>query len=218
MIALHDVRAVYGRTIALDHVTISIGPGIVGLYGPNGSGKSTLLRVIAGLMRPVRGSVSFDGVPRHPVDEALRRRIAYAGHEAGLYGRLTVEENLKLFGQLWGAPLANIEGVLEGVGLSDRSRSRVDELSAGLKRRAAVARAIACDPNILLLDEPFATLDDEAADMVVAAIKTWARPGRCAIIATHGAKRLKSFADASIVLRRGLVASDRKGETTEPVA
>lgn len=218
MIALHDVRAVYGRTIALDHVTLSIGPGIAGLYGPNGSGKSTLLRVIAGLMRPVHGSIAFDGAPRHPADEALRRRIAYAGHAAGLYGRLTVEENLKLFAQLWGAPLDNIDVVLEEVGLAERSRSRVDELSAGLKRRAAVARAIACDSDILLLDEPFATLDDEAADMVVSAIKAWARPGRCAVIATHGAKRLKSFADASIVLRRGLVASDRQREMREPVA
>lgn len=218
MIALHDVRAVYGRTIALDHVTLSIGPGITGLYGPNGSGKSTLLRVIAGLMRPARGSIAFNGVARHPADEVLRRRIAYAGHAAGLYGRLTVEENLKLFAQLWDAPLKNIEVVLEGVGLADRSRSRVDELSAGLKRRATVARAIACDPDILLLDEPFATLDDQAADMVVSAIRAWARPGRCAIIATHGAKRLKSFADASIVLRRGLVASDRQREMTEPVA
>lgn len=218
MIALHNVRAVYGRTIALDQITLSIGPGIAGLYGPNGSGKSTLLRLIAGLMRPVRGSIAFDGVARHPADEALRRRIAYAGHAAGLYGRLTVEENLKLFAQLWDAPLENIEAVLEGVGLADRSRSRVDELSAGLKRRATVARAIACDPDILLLDEPFATLDDEAAEMVVSAIREWAHPGRCAIIATHGAKRLKSFADASIVLRRGLVASDRQREMPEPAA
>ena len=138
MIELEDVRAVYARTIALDHVDLSIGDGITGLYGPNGSGKSTLLRVIAGLHRPARGHVRFDGVPRRMSNESLRRRIGYAGHEAGLYARLSVEENLSLFAALWGAGRDRVPVVLEQVGLRDRGRSRVDELSAGLKKRASV--------------------------------------------------------------------------------
>ncbi|HWC15203.1 MAG TPA: ABC transporter ATP-binding protein [Actinomycetota bacterium] len=201
MIDLAGVRVVYGRTIALDDVTLSIGEGVTGVYGPNGSGKSTLLRVISGLFRPASGDVSFDGVPRHPADESLRRRIGYAGHEAGLYPRLTVRENLSLFAALWGAPAAS-------VGLGPRADARVGELSSGLKRRASVARALVHQPSILLLDKPFAGLDDDAADLVTDAIKQWRAPGRTAIIATHGAKRLKSFADAGIVLRRGRVASD----------
>lgn len=215
MIELRDVRAVYARTIALDRVGLSIQPGITGLYGPNGSGKSTLLRVIAGLHRPARGQISFEGAPRRAADENLRRRIAYAGHDAGLYARLSVEENLVLFASLWGAPRTHVPHVLEMVGLADRARSRVDELSAGLKKRASIARALAQEPEILLLDEPFATLDDEAADLVTAAIRSWWSPGRCAVIATHGAKRLKSFADGAIVLRRGLVASDRQHVPSE---
>ena len=212
MIELEDVRAVYARTIALDKVRLSIGPGITGLYGPNGSGKSTLLRVIAGLHRPTQGRVLFDGSDRGPSDENIRRRIGYAGHDAGLYARLSVEENLSLFAALWGADRRRVPLVLEQVGLADRARSRIDELSAGLKKRASVARALVHEPDILLLDEPFATLDDEAADLVTEAIKAWRGPGRCAVIATHGAKRLKSFADASVVLRRGSVASDRRLE------
>lgn len=215
MIEIRHVRAVYGRTIALDRVDLSIGPGVTGLYGPNGSGKSTLLRILAGLQRPALGSVSFDGVVRHPADENLRRRMGYAGHDAGLYGRLTVEENLALFAALWGAPKSRVNQVLVEVGLEERARSRVDELSAGLKRRASVARALVHQPEILLLDEPFATLDDEAADLVISAIKSWRAPGRIAVIATHGAARLKSFADAAIVLRRGLVASDRTRTPSE---
>ena len=175
MIEVTNVRAVYGRTIALDRIDLAIAPGITGLYGPNGSGKSTLLRILAGLQRPVLGSVSFDGSVRHPADERLRRRIGYAGHDAGLYGRLTVAENLALFAALWGAPDSRVEEVLVEVGLEERARSRVDELSAGLKRRAAVARALVHQPDILLLDEPFATLDDEAADLVVRAIGSCAR-------------------------------------------
>lgn len=212
MIELKGVRAVYARTIALDRVDLSIGPGVTGLYGPNGSGKSTLLRVIAGLHRPTQGRVLFDGTERRASDENLRRRIGYAGHEAGLYARLSVEENLELFAALWGADRARVPLVLEQVGLTERARSRVDELSAGLKKRASVARALVSEPDILLLDEPFATLDDEASDLLVDAIKAWRSSGRCAVIATHGAKRLKSFADAAVVLRRGLVASDRQSE------
>ena len=215
MIEVTNVRAVYGRTIALDRIDLVLAPGITGLYGPNGSGKSTLLRILAGLQRPVLGSVSFDGTVRHPSDEALRRRIGYAGHDTGLYGRMTVAENLALFAALWGAPDARVDEVLVEVGLEERARSRVDELSAGLKRRAAVARALVHQPDILLLDEPFATLDDEAADLVVNAIRSWRAPGRIAVIATHGAKRLKSFADQAIVLRRGLVASDRTRTPSE---
>jgi heme ABC exporter ATP-binding subunit CcmA len=209
------VRAVYAKTIALDKVTLSIGSGVTGLFGPNGSGKSTLLRVIAGLHRPTMGEVTFDGVARRANDESLRRRVGYAGHEPGLYGRLTVHENLVLFAELWGTPHSNVEKVLELTGMQERARSRVDELSAGLKKRAAVARAMVHEPDILLLDEPFATLDDDAADRLTEAIKAWRAPGRCAVVATHGAKRLKSFADASVVLRQGLVASDRSREPSE---
>jgi heme ABC exporter ATP-binding subunit CcmA len=215
VIELGNVRAVYARTIALDRVDLAIGPGITGLYGPNGSGKSTLLRVIAGLHRPTHGHVLFDGSPRRASDENVRRRIGYAGHEAGLYARLSVEENLLLFAALWGADTGRVPLVLEQVGLMDRARSRVDELSAGLKKRASVARALVHEPDILLLDEPFATLDDEAAGLLTEAIKSWRAPGRCAVIATHGAKRLKSFADAAVVLRRGLVASDRRHDPSE---
>lgn len=218
MIELSGIRVVYGRTIALDAIDVQIGAGVTGLFGPNGSGKSTLLRVIAGLLRPARGSITFDGVAPHPADESLRRRIGFAGHEPGLYGRLTVEENLRLFGSLCGARPHRIGEAIASVGLMDRRGARVDELSAGLKKRAAIARALVHDPDILLLDEPFATLDDEAADLVTDAIKSWRAGGRTAVIATHGAKRLKGFADASIVLRRGLVASDRRRDQSGAIA
>ena len=218
MIELAGIRVVYGRTIALDAIDLKIDAGITGLFGPNGSGKSTLLRVVAGLQRPARGTISFDGVAHRPSDESLRRRIGYAGHEPGLYGRLSVEENVALFGALWGARPPRVHEVIAAVGLADRSTTRVDELSAGLKRRTAVARALVHDPDILVLDEPYATLDDDAADLVTAAIRSWWEPGKTAVIATHGAKRLKSFADASIVLRRGLVASDRHRDATGAMA
>jgi heme exporter protein A len=215
VIGVADVRVVFGRTIALDHVTLDIPPGITGLYGPNGSGKSTLLRVIAGLLRPARGSISFDGSAHEASDEGLRRKLGYSGHEPGLYGRLTIQENLELFAALCGAEPGRVDDTITRIGLEDRATARVDELSAGLKKRASIARAMVHDPTFLLLDEPFATLDDESAERVVSAIRSWSSPERTAVIATHGAKRLKSFAEGTVVLRQGLVANAHRDDPAE---
>jgi ABC-type multidrug transport system ATPase subunit len=93
------------------------------------------------------------------------------------------------------------------VGLADRRATRVAELSAGLKRRAAVARALLHEPDLLLLDEPYANVDDDAAEMMSAAIMSWRRPDRVCVVATHGAKRVKAYADAGIIIQRGHVIS-----------
>jgi heme exporter protein A len=207
MIRIENVSVYYGRTIALDAVDIALQPGITGLFGPNASGKTTLLRVIAGLLRPTEGAAYLGNAPIRSSDEALRGRIGYAGHEAGLYARLSVEENLRLFARLYGASKPRVEDVLEQLALAERKGTLVEDLSAGLKRRAAVARALLHDPDVLLLDEPYANLDDDAADIVSAAIEAWWRPERVGVIATHGAKKVKAFADAGLILRRGRVAT-----------
>jgi len=209
MIQLEKITVAFGRTLALHDVDATIQAGVTGVFGPNGAGKSTLLRVAAGLLRPSSGRVLVDGREFSPPDESQRALVGYAGHDSGLYPALTVEENVALFARLHGAPRANIERSIGAVGLSDRKDARVSSLSAGLKKRASLARALVHDPQILVLDEPYANLDDEAADRVTQAIEAWRRPGRLALIATHGAKRLKAFADASLVLRRGEAASHR---------
>lgn len=215
MIEVTDVRVVYGRTIALDRVTLDIPPGITGLYGPNGSGKSTLLRAIAGLLRPATGKIAFDGRVRESSDEGLRRKIGYSGHEPGLYGRLTIQENLQLFAALCGGHRERVGETIALLALEERATARVDELSAGLKRRASIARAMVHDPTFLFLDEPFATLDEDSAERVVGAIRSWSGPDRTAVIATHGAKRLKSFAEGTVVLRQGLVANAHRTDAAE---
>ncbi len=209
MIGLGKLTVIYGRTLALDDISLDVRPGVTGLFGPNGAGKSTLLRVLAGLIRPTRGIVSLDGQPVDLTDEAFRGRIGYAGHESGLYPELTVQENLELFRGLYGAPARRVDEVIASIGLEERRAVRVRELSAGLKRRAAVARALLHDPDLLLLDEPYANLDDESSGRVSEAIKGWSASGRYALIATHGAKRVKGFADAGIIIQRGRIISYR---------
>jgi heme exporter protein A len=221
VIRLEEVRVMYGRTLALESISLDLGEGIVGLFGQNGSGKSTLLKAIAGFVKPSRGSILAGDAPVRLRDEGWRRMVGYAGHEPGLYGRLTVLENLELFGRLYGIGPARAEELLDALGMEERRNSRVDSLSAGLKRRASVARALLHEPAVLLLDEPYANLDDDAADRVSQAVRAWRRPGRVALIATHGAKRVKEFADAAIILKQARVVSYRVRTgafSSEPVA
>jgi heme ABC exporter ATP-binding subunit CcmA len=210
-IVLQDVEVAFGRTLALHGVTLELGPGVTGLFGPNGSGKSTLLSVLAGLTRPTDGSATFAGAAVTASNEAWRRMVGFAGHEPGLYPALTVAENLALWAKLFDAPIRRIDVTIEQLGLGDRRDTPVRSLSAGYRRRAAVARALLHEPAVLLLDEPYANLDDEASDLVSAAVVEWRRPDRIGVIATHGAKRVKAYADAGIILKRGRVISYRRG-------
>jgi ABC-2 type transport system ATP-binding protein len=207
VIVVEGLRVRFGRTVALDGIELTLEEGITGLFGPNGSGKSTLLRAVAGLVRPSHGQITFEGAPVSAAREAWRRLVGYAGHESGLYPNLTVSENLELFGRLYGSDPARPASLLSQLGLESRSRTPAGELSAGVKRRAAVARALVGEPRLLLLDEPYANLDDDSAALVTEALVTWRQPGRSALIATHGAKKLKAFADAGVILRRGKVVT-----------
>ncbi len=203
MITIEGLRVAYGRTIALDRVDAEIAPGVAGLFGPNGSGKSTLLRVLAGLLRPSAGTIRMAGEPVDMKSERVRARIGYAGHRSGLYARLTIVENLELFARLYGAGADRVGKMIDQLDLGERARTPVAELSAGYRRRAAVARALLHDPDLLLLDEPYANLDDEAAECVSQAVMTWRRSGSVAVIATHGAKKVKRYADSGLILQRG---------------
>jgi heme exporter protein A len=205
MIAVEGLSVSFGRTIALDNIALELGPGIHGLFGPNGSGKSTLLRVIAGLQRPSTGVVTIDG--KQTTGEETRRMIGYAGHTPGLYRDLTVRENFDLFARLYGAAGTRSEEVLGALGLSRFASVRAGELSSGFARRAGVGRALVHDPAVLLLDEPYANVDDEAAEVISSTLQLWRRPNRTAVVATHGAKKLKAYADAGVILRDGRVVT-----------
>ncbi|MDQ3662438.1 MAG: heme ABC exporter ATP-binding protein CcmA [Actinomycetota bacterium] len=207
MIVVEGLRVRFGRTVALDGIELTLEEGITGLFGPNGSGKSTLLRAVAGLVKPSQGGITFEGSPIAPAQENWRRLVGYAGHDSGLYPNLTVAENLRLFGKLYGCDPARPAGLLKLLGLENRAGTYAGELSAGLKRRAAVARALVGEPRLLLLDEPYANLDDDSAALVTEALVAWRAPGRSALIATHGARKLKAFADAGVILRRGRVVT-----------
>lgn len=207
MIELSSVTVVFGRTRALTDVSLTIAPGITGLFGSNGSGKSTMLRLLTGLLRPTSGSISIDGERLDIRDESFRASVGFAGHESGLYADLTVRENLELFARLHGTPSTAIDELNGELHLEDVIDNSVASLSAGTKRRVAVARALVHRPRLLLLDEPYANLDDDAAELVSSAIKSWSRDGGIGLVASHGAKKVKAYASAGIVLQRGRVSA-----------
>ena len=206
MIRVQDLSVAFGRTLALDRLSVDIPPGITGVFGPNGSGKSTLLRVLAGLTKPTSGGISTGERGLDHREESLRRRIGYAGHSSGLYGRLSVRENLGLFASLYGVAETRVTEVLASLDLETHRDKPAGELSAGLRRRAAVARALVHDPEILLLDEPYANVDDDASERISEAIRSWRAPGRIGLVATHGAKRVKPYADSGLILQRGTLS------------
>jgi heme ABC exporter ATP-binding subunit CcmA len=207
MIELRGITVAFGRTLALDSVDVSFDDGITGLFGQNASGKSTLLRVIAGLLTPTSGEVLVDGRPLDVREEEFRRDIGFAGHASGLYADLTTRENIELFARLYGTANDAVDRVLAALGLEAAANTRVGALSAGTKRRAAVARALVHEPRLLLLDEPYANLDEESSDLVTDAIREWEAEGRIGVVASHGAKRVKAYASAGLVLGRGRVST-----------
>jgi heme exporter protein A len=187
-IELVGLRRDFGDRTALDGVDLRVDPGgSLAVLGPNGSGKSTLLRILAGLLRPSSGEVSVLGCDLPKETHRLRGRVGYLGHDPLLYRDLTPRENLELVAALHGigSEVAGprIEVLLEAVGMSVRADDRVAELSAGMKQRIDICRAVLHEPELLLLDEPDAHLDPEARLRIAPLIA--AGNGRTRVVVSH---------------------------------
>lgn len=187
----------YGRVRALSDVDLEIAPGEkVAIFGPNGSGKTTLLKIVAGLLRPSSGEVAINGNdPR-----LVRGRLGYLGHHPYLYPHLSVGENLALFARLYGVPQTAAETALARMGLRAKRDALVHTLSRGEIQRAALARCILHDPALLLMDEPFTGLDEEASATLPEILQ---RDGTTLLMATHNHVRGRAIADRTLVLERG---------------
>ena len=203
-IELAGLRRDFGDRVALDGIDLRVDPGeSVAVLGPNGSGKSTLLRILAGLLRPTSGQVSVLGCTLPKETHLLRGRVGYLGHEPILYRDLTPRENLELAAALHGleseAISPRIEALFDAVGMSPRADDRVAELSAGMKQRIDICRAVLHDPELLLLDEPDAHLDPEARRRIAPLIA--AGNGRTRVAVSHD--RGAATEDADFVLELG---------------
>jgi len=193
----------YGDRAALGEVELELAPGqTLAVLGPNGSGKTTLLRLLAGLLRPSRGSAVVLGCALPGETWRLRGRVGYLAHAPLLYRDLSARENLLLAARLHGigadSASGRVERLLESVAISDRGDDRVGELSAGMAQRVAACRAVLHDPELLLLDEPDAHLDAEARSLVGALLGR--ENGRTRVIVSHDRDRVLADADLALEL------------------
>ncbi|HVA86762.1 MAG TPA: ATP-binding cassette domain-containing protein [Candidatus Saccharimonadales bacterium] len=200
------VTKLYGHTIALWRVELTATSGeLVAVHGPNASGKSTFLRIIAGLTAPTTGRVVWAGVAGAPAP-----RIALVGHASHLYGGLTPIENVALTARLARRDQRVGLELLERLGVARVSASLCRDLSAGTLRRVALARALAADPDVVLLDEPFASLDAAASVATAEMLEHLHATGRLVFYAGHDEARTRGLATRVIELDRGRIVADRR--------
>jgi heme exporter protein A len=211
MIEVRGLTKAFGLRPVLRGVDLSVGPGeFVALFGPNGAGKTTLLRILATLTRPTSGRALIAGydIARQPA--AARAVLGLVSHQPLLYGDLTAEQNLHFFGRMYGLDRstrqARTSDLLERVGLAARARDPLRTFSHGMQQRLAIARAVLHDPPVLLLDEPYAGLDQDAALMLDGVLRDVATRGRAVLMTTHSLSRGLAMADRVAILSRGVVA------------
>src|SRR5687767_14836795 len=183
-----DVARYFGRRKALSQVNFTCSAGeIVGLLGPNGAGKSTLLNILATLLSPSKGSITYGDRSAQEGGAAVRASIGMLGHDLFLYPELTARENLTFFGHLYGLPDVPraVAHALEQAGLAARADDLVSGFSRGMRQRVALERALLHDPRLILLDEPFTGLDQASAAALVSRLRNRQQAGCLIVLATH---------------------------------
>jgi heme ABC exporter ATP-binding subunit CcmA len=204
-VRLRSTVSLLGRHPALAGVDFDVARGeVVLVQGPNGAGKSTLLRVIAGLVPVVRGEAFVLGVDLRADRRAVRRRVGLLGHTALLYDDLTVAENVRFAVRAAGGDPESVGPALERVGLSGRlARTPAGNLSAGQRRRAALAAIVARRPELWLLDEPHAGLDAAGRELLDGLVREAAAGGATVVLVSHEADRAAALAHRSVAIAGG---------------
>jgi heme ABC exporter ATP-binding subunit CcmA len=196
-VVLDDVVAVLGSFPVLAGASLRVQAGeIVLLQGPNGAGKTSVLRVCAGLLPVMRGSGSIFGLDLAVQRDAIRPRVGLLGHRNGLYADLTVAENVAFWAGTVRASDDEIAGAMQRMGVDGRLSGVVArKLSAGQKRRVALACLVARRAELWLLDEPHAGLDADGRDELDAILREAVRSGATVVVASHELERAGSLAD-----------------------
>jgi heme exporter protein A len=210
MITVKKLVKRFGLKAVLRGVDFEVQPGeFVALLGPNGAGKTTFLRILASLSRPSLGEVNVAGFRLPNEAAAVRSRLGVVSHLPLLYGDLSAEENLRFYGRMYGIPglEGRITDVLEMVGLEHRRRDLVRTFSRGMQQRLAIGRAVLHDPDVMLFDEPYTGLDQDASSMLDEVLKTVAARGRTVVMTSHDLARAEDLATRFDILSRGVISA-----------
>ena len=230
MLEAREVRVEYGERVAVAGVSLRAVPGeVTAIIGPNGAGKSTLMRALNGALRPTRGEILLDGKPLESfARRAIGRRVAVVAQEAELRFPVTVMEfvlggryawsSVGAWGWETGRDIAIAQEVLRETELEDFAGRLMSELSGGERQRAVLARALATEAGILLLDEPTANLDLAHQAALLQLVRARADQKRAAaVVVTHDINLAAEFADRVLLLQRGVtVAAGTPREVLTP--
>jgi ABC-2 type transport system ATP-binding protein len=215
-ITVNHLTKMFGGRTAVDDVSFTVGRGeVFGFLGPNGAGKTTTVRILGTLLAPTAGTALIAGMPLSAASAAdIRQVISIMPEAPGLYRRLTVAENLEFFARLYGLPrpAARIEAALSAAGLTDRAGDLCGRLSKGLRQRAALARALLTEPEVMFLDEPTSGLDPAAADEVHRLIAELRKQGVTVFLTTHRLAEAERLCDRVAIMSTSLRVVGRPDE------
>lgn len=195
-----------------------IGGEFVALLGPNGAGKTTLLRILASLSRPTIGEVRIAGYKLPDQAAGLRRRMGFVSHLPLLYGDLSAEENLLFYGRMYDIQnlTSRCQEVLQLVGLSARKKELVRTFSRGMQQRLAIGRAVIHDPEVILFDEPYTGLDQEACVMLDEVLREVAARGRTVVMTSHDLARAADLASRFDIISSGEIVASVQRDQIDP--
>ena len=199
----------YGNVHAVDQLSFDVQPGeIFGLVGPDGAGKTTTLRLLAGVLIPDSGSATVAGHDVRLDPEGAKRDLSYMPQRFGLYEDLTVDENIRFYADLFGVSRKKREErsaeLLAAAGLAEFRRRLAGNLSGGMKQRVAIARVLANDAKVVLMDEPFGALDAMTREHLQdELLEIWQRTGLTVLFVTHSIEEAIFLADRIVVMSPG---------------
>jgi len=215
MIEVKKLVKRFGLKTVLRGLDFEVQPGeFVALLGPNGAGKTTFLRILASLSRPSMGIVNIAGYNLPKQAAAVRARLGVVSHMPLLCNDLTAEENLRFYARMYGVENASerITEVLDMVGLEARRHDLVRTFSRGMQQRLAIGRAVLHDPDVMLFDEPYTGLDQDASSMLDGVLQTVAGQGRTVVMTSHDLARAEDLATRFDILSRGVIAASSTRE------
>jgi ABC-2 type transport system ATP-binding protein len=209
---LIDLTRRFGDVVALDRVSFAVAEGqMVGFVGPNGAGKTTAMRIVLGVLQADSGEVRWRG---RTVDATLRRRFGYMPEERGLYQKMRVLDQLMYLGKLHGLDARQARArslrTIEVLGVADRVNDRTETLSLGNQQRVQLAAALAHEPELLVLDEPFSGLDPVGVDTLAVVLREQAEAGVPVVFSSHQLELVERLCDSVVMIDAGrIVASGR---------
>ena len=209
IIEIKELKKVFNKTIAVDNLNFEIQKGkIIGLLGPNGCGKSTTIGMMLGLIKPTSGSVIINNKNIENNRTCLLEKMNFISPYVELPKKLTVEENLKVYARLYGVKnlKEKIDNLIEKLNLIEFKSRKTGELSSGQKNRVSLAKALINDPEILLLDEPTASLDPDVGDYIRSFIEDYAsNKGSTILLASHNMNEVERLCHEVMMMKNGKI-------------